>query len=157
MKYRRALTHEQLVTRAERWLLYKRRCGFVLTELKSVNISGEIPDCIGWKYSRSHLIECKATRGDFLQDRKKRFRVLSEQGMGALRWYMTPPDLVTVNELPERWGLLYVYPTQVREIRAPELFRNTYRIDMPILCSALRRVHLRGDLAKIYDPSLIET
>jgi hypothetical protein len=148
------LTHKELVTRAERWLLNSRGCGFCLSELVSYSASGEIPDCIGWRYASSHLIECKTSRGDFFADAKKVFRRDVRLGMGNFRYYMTEPDLITKAELPERWGLLYVYRTQVRTIVKPERFgyKEIIYAERPLLCSALRRVHLRGDLEKIYDP-----
>lgn len=149
------LTHSELIARAERWLLNSRGCGFCLSELVSNNYSGEIPDCIGWRYGSSHLIECKTSHGDFFSDNRKLFRRDERRGMGNFRYYMTEPKLISKDELPERWGLLYVYRTQVRMIIKPKRFNfdNIARNERPLLCSALRRVHLRGDLEKIYDPS----
>jgi hypothetical protein len=98
-------THSLLVKRAEHWLLNTVGCGFVLMEL--VAALGEIPDAIGWKYSDSYLVECKATRSDFLSDGKKWFRRHPEYGMGNYRYYLCPPDLIKPKELPECWGLLY--------------------------------------------------
>lgn len=148
------LTHKELVSRAERWLLNSRGCGFCLSELVSYSTSGEIPDCIGWRYGSSYLIECKTSRNDFFADAKKAFRRDVRLGMGNHRYYMTEPNLITIDELPERWGLLYVYPAQVRVIIKPSRFdhKEIMYAERPILCSALRRVHLRGDLDKIYDP-----
>ena len=62
-------THAELVKRAEHWLMKTVGCSFCLTELTTS--AGEIPDAIGWKNGRSILIECKATRADFLSDKKK--------------------------------------------------------------------------------------
>jgi hypothetical protein len=151
------LTHKELVLRAERWLLNSRGCGFCLSELrvrKSLRKKAEIPDAIGWLYGISYLIECKTSRNDFLADGKKLFRQRPKKGMGNYRFYMTEPDLIAKDELPERWGLLYVYKTQVRMIvKAAGFFsKDIAWNERPLLCSALRRVHLRGDLKKIYDP-----
>ena len=98
------MTHAQLVERAVRWLR-AYRCGVVLSEQACV--SGEMPDAIGWKRaSHSVLVECKVTRADFLADRAKPFRQKPEQGVGSERFYLTPPSLVKVEELPAGWGLL---------------------------------------------------
>lgn len=149
------LTHKELVARAQRWLLNSRGCGFYLSELVSCNTSGEIPDAIGWKYAMSYLIECKVSRNDFLADGKKLFRQRPKKGVGNYRFYMTEPGLINKDELPERWGLLHVHRTQIRmEVKAQAFFsKDIAWNERPLLCSALRRVHLRGDLEKIYDPS----
>jgi len=147
------LTHSELVARAERWLLNTRGCGFCLSELHSYNASGEIPDAIGWRYASSYLIECKTSRGDFFSDSNKIFRRDERKGMGNFRYYMTESNLITADELPERWGLLWIYPKQIRVIVEPKRFgyKEIMYAERPMLCSALRRVHLRGDLEKIYD------
>jgi hypothetical protein len=148
-----SFTHAELVQRAKRWLVNTKGCGFCLSEMRCYNNSGEIPDAIGWRYASSHLIECKTSRGDFFADAKKIFRRDVRKGIGNYRYYMTEPNLIIPDELPERWGLLYVYKTQVRQIVKPERFghKEVPKVERPLLCSALRRVHLQGDLEKIYD------
>src|ERR1700674_1224681 len=98
------VTHAKLVSMAVRWLR-RYRCGVVLSEQACV--SGEMPDAIGWKRANhSVLVECKITRTDFLADRAKPFRQKPEQGVGSERFYLTPPALVSLEELPAGWGLL---------------------------------------------------
>ncbi len=146
------MTHAELVERAERWLLRVMRCGFVLCELASD--AREIPDAIGWRACHSYLIECKTSRSDYAADAKKPFRRKPEQGMGNYRYYMTPPALIAPEELPERWGLLEAYSTRVKIVRAAIPFQSPKIAvaDRKILCSALRRVHLRDELWHIYEP-----
>lgn len=156
------MTHDDLVKHAERWLVKSKGCPFVLTEL--VTASGETPDAIGWKNALAILVECKATRADFLSDAKKRFRRDPESGMGAYRFYLCPHGLIKPEELPDKWGLVYVWknggrkqikgppgntfsPREDNEFYFPE--RREYGETL-MLISALRRVHLRGDLQKIY-------
>src|ERR1035441_7581374 len=110
------MTHAQMVERAVRWLrLY--RCGVVLSEQACV--SGEMPDAIGWKRANhSVLVECKLTRADFLADRTKPFRQQPEQGVGSERFYLTPPALVKLEELPAGWGLLEFRRGRIEVVRA---------------------------------------
>ncbi len=54
------------------------------------------------------LLEAKTSRSDFLVDRKKPHRVQPETGMGKWRYYICPTDLIKPEELPEKWGLIYV-------------------------------------------------
>lgn len=150
------LTHADLVKRAKKWLLNTIGCGFVLSELSTAAM--EIPDGIGWKDRRSILIECKATRSDFLSDKRKYFRKIPEQGMGTYRLYMCPPGIINQNDLPDKWGLLYCHPKKIQRIVAPKgssfygfpSFQHNQNAETILLTSALRRVHLRGDLEKIY-------
>ena len=149
------MNHHDLVLRAKRWLLNTKGCGFVLVELDYVATTVEIADAIGWRDGQSHLVECKASRADFLSDRKKPFRREPWRGMGRYRYYMTPPGLVKPEEVHPGWGLLYAYPRVVRVARKPRRakFAGVPTQELPLLCSALRRVHIRGDLEKIYDPN----
>ncbi len=149
------MDHKEMVKRAEKWLLNTRRCGFVLIEL-SPWICSEVPDAIGWdnQKARSFLIECKTSRANFLSDAAKPFRKRPRRGMGNFRFYMVPTGLVRPEELPPKGGLLYVYPKIIKVVVQPELHDDPKIAanERPLLCSALRRVHFRGDLTKIYEP-----
>ncbi len=110
------MTHADLVARAEKWLRDSRRCAVVLTE---AGANWEFPDAIGWRTGYdpvSILVECKTSRGDFLVDRKKPFRLASapELGMGRFRYFLAPPGIIRPEELPLRWGLLEIRARSVR-------------------------------------------
>ena len=110
----RTMTHTDCVQYAYRYLC--KRCNVVLPEFFTHN--GELADVIGFKNELSTLIECKVSRGDFLSDKKKYFRMHPEKGMGDYRYYCCPKGLINKKELPDGWGLLYVYPSgQVRMIK----------------------------------------
>ncbi|WP_319760315.1 hypothetical protein [Maridesulfovibrio sp.] len=143
-------THEALTIRAERWLLGTVKCNFAFRELGSVG--SEIPDAIGWREGFiSTLVECKTSRADFRADRKKWHRRIPENGMGMFRYMLCPKDMIQPEELPEGWGLLYCLPKTIRRIKKAENQPRNHRAEMTLLTSALRRVHLRGDLEKIYE------
>ncbi len=97
-------THKDLVEIAYKWVVKNGSVGFAFKELKS--ISSEIPDVIGFNSWESILIECNASRSDFFRDKAKPHR--SESGMGNWRFFCCPKDLIRVDELPEKWGLIYV-------------------------------------------------
>lgn len=104
------MTHTQCVKAASKWL--NNKCDVQMPEFFCWN--GELADVIGFKQSRSTsiLIECKVSRRDFLADKKKYFRYEHpESGMGDLRYYCCPKGLIGQNDLPDGWGLLYVYPS----------------------------------------------
>jgi hypothetical protein len=146
------MTHAQLVERAVRWLRWYR-CGVVLSEQACV--SGEMPDAIGWKQaSHSVLVECKVTRGDFLADHGKPFRVKPEKGVGCERFYLTPARLLKVEELPAGWGLLELQRGRVEIVRPSEKKLRTavgFRYEMNLLLASLRRVEVRIEPQSITD------
>ena len=146
------MTHAQLVERAVRWLR-AYRCGVVLSEQACV--SGEMPDAIGWKRaSHSVLVECKVTRADFLADLGKLFRLKPEKGVGCERFYLTPPALVKVEELPPGWGLLELRRGRVETVQAAAKNLRTatgFRYEMNLLLASLRRVEVRIEPQSITD------
>ena len=155
MRYKSELhlmTHAQLVERAVRWLRWYR-CGVVLSEQACA--SGEMPDAIGWKQaSHSVLVECKITRADFLADRVKPFRQKPEKGVGSERFYLTPPGLMKVEELPLGWGLLEFRRGRVEMVQASaKNLRSAagFRCEMNLLLASLRRVEVRIEPQSITD------
>ena len=135
------MTHDELCERAARWLRNTKKCRLVLQEV--VSYAGEIPDAIGWQASTgfSILVECKVSRGDYLRDAKKWARG-SLHSIGQMRFYMTPPGLLCVDELPEGWGLLEVHGRSVRVLRdvqvARELDPSGYRSELIHMLRGLR-------------------
>jgi hypothetical protein len=146
------MTHAQLVDRAVRWLR-SYRCDVVLSEQACV--SGEMPDAIGWKQaSHSVLVECKITRADFLADREKPFRQKPERGVGSERFYLTPPALIKLEELPTGWGLLEYRRGHIELLQpSAKNLRTTvgFRYEMNLLLSSLRRVEVRIEPQSITD------
>jgi hypothetical protein len=161
-------THATLVARATKWLRNTVGCDPVFAEF--VTSISEIPDAIGWKYGcLSVLVECKASRSDFLADRKKFSRRAPDYGIGDRRYYMTPPGLVTAEEVPDGWGLLYAAPRCVEVVRfscvqgevrryknewwfGASPFKSNKHQEMKMLVSALRRCGLRWDISEIQQP-----
>ena len=130
-------THYELVKHAARFL--RRKHILVLTEL--VGGCGEEADAIGWNSSgMATLIECKANRSDFLNDRKKWFRKSSAQGIAAFRYYLTNEGVVDLKDLPENWGLIELKNGRFRTFRKAEfqLYNANYEIQK--ILSAVRRI-----------------
>lgn len=146
------MTHAQLVEKAVRWLR-TYRCGVVLSEQACA--SGEMPDAIGWKKAcHSVLVECKVTRADFLADRDKPFRQKPEKGIGSERFYLTPPGLLRVDELPKGWGLLEYRRGRIEVLHASEKNLRSaagFRSEMNLLLASLRRVEVRIEPQNITD------
>jgi hypothetical protein len=99
-------------------------------------------------------VECKVTRADFLADRGKPFRLKPEQGVGSERFYLTPPALVKVEELPAGWGLLELRRGRIETVQASAKNLRTatgLRCEMNLLLASLRRVEVRIEPQSITD------
>jgi hypothetical protein len=148
------MTHQQLVRMAERWLRTRYRCGIVLSEQSCA--SGETPDVIGWKGKcRSILVECKASRADFLADRDKPFRRDPAQGMGSERLYCAPQGLIKAAELPKGSGLLECKGREIALAAKPNRLSQRTATglmwEMNLLLASLRRVEVRIEPQTITD------
>lgn len=130
--------HARLVTAAAAWLR-KQNCSIVLTEMTSAE--SETPDAIGWKGKRSLLLECKASRADFLADRRKFFRTHADYGIGRLRYFCAPKGMLKPAELPENWGLLEWDGDALRAAKQPVPFSKYNSVgEVAMLLSTLRRI-----------------
>ncbi len=141
------MTHAELVARAGRWLKNTKRCGVVLTEFHSA--ANEVPDAIGFKSNgASILVECKTSVSDFYADKKKPGRGRRAGGMGHLRFYMTPPGLLSVDLVRRQrpgWGLLEARGRIVRVavVAEPRTQEETSG-EFQALYAYARRIHQYG-------------
>jgi len=151
------MQHSTLVAMGVRWL--SRRCSVVLYEFATAAkpskqsrpaalcamFTKETPDVIGWASGAgSVLIECKLTRSDFLRDATKAVRRNPRAGMGQRRYYLCPPEVIELKDLPAKWGLLWAAKGQVtvkREARG-HAARNLVA-EVQFLSSMLRRAQIR--------------
>lgn len=109
------MTHDDLTGIALRWL--KRPdsakgpgCQLALAEVGGL-FGGERCDAFGYRWGAgggSIVVEAKVIRSDFLADAKKPHRNGEVLGMGDYRYYICPEGLIKINDLPDRWGLLWV-------------------------------------------------
>ncbi|WP_247391753.1 hypothetical protein [Ralstonia pseudosolanacearum] len=107
--------HQQLVTLGERWMK-RQGFGVVAAELVT-NGTIEQADVIGFRSTCSAVVEAKAYRADFLADRKKPHR--SAGGLGVYRFYLCPPGVIELEDLPSGWGLLYADGQRITDVRRP--------------------------------------
>lgn len=131
--------HAGLVAAAAAWLR-RQGCAVVITEM--AHAGSETPDAIGWAGGgRSTVVECKASRADFLADRRKLFRRVVSQGMGRLRYYCAPRGVLSSDEMPPGWGLLEWDGRRMRVARKAEPQPGSSgRAEVSLLLSAIRRI-----------------
>lgn len=128
--------HSDLVAMAAAWLL--KKYPVVITDM--VSGARETPDAIGIRGYDSTLIECKASRADFLRDAAKPHRQ-GDAGMGCLRYYLTTLGMIKPAELPEGWGLLESNGRgRIRTVVQPERRKPDHREEGAILVSLIRRI-----------------
>lgn len=137
------MTHKELVKRARAWLTNHERCTVVLAEL-ATTYNTETPDAIGFHSSGggSVLVECKASRADFLADKNKVFRREEERGMGDRRYFLVPAKLIAPAEVPDSWGLLEMYDRQILEAKEAPFATANKNAEIVMLVSVLRRLEL---------------
>lgn len=143
------LTHSNCVAIVARWL--GNKCGVVLPEF--VTYEAEIADVLGFKRGDSYMIEVKVSRGDFLRDKHKSFRRMEDLGVGTYRYYACPRMMINLLEVPNGWGLIYIYPDgRARQILAPDRKKANHRAERNILYSYARRAVVKGHHSSIMRP-----
>jgi len=155
------MTHHDLVEVAYKWVLNNASCGAALKELNTCASNRERPDVIGFgSWGHSVLIECKMSRSDFIADLKKPFRMCSELGMGTYRFYCCPNGVLQKEDLPEKWGLIWVddrlkaecvYKPYKGYIGYAEGFEKNIKAEHEIMYSALRRLQSKNLIREIYE------
>jgi hypothetical protein len=140
------MTHKEIVQKTAKYLKRHERnivlpnCPYVYTELVCVNNTGEIPDIIGFNYCISIMIEVKTTRTDFLNDKKKRARQNNNEGMGQMKLYCCPENMIRPEEIPTDWGLLYITDKgKITMIQTPKRHDANIITERSLLLSVIRR------------------
>ncbi|MEI9814858.1 MAG: hypothetical protein WDO18_20445 [Acidobacteriota bacterium] len=134
------MQHATLVQLGVRWL--SRQSSVVFYEVAGTK--AEIPDVIGWSGAASTLIECKASRADFLRDGTKKSRTKVKIGMAQRRYYLCPEGVIEVADLPAKWGLLWAANGSVTVQREARGFSQRNLIaEVQFLSAMLRRAQIR--------------
>ena len=134
------MKHEHLVAHALRYL--KRCCVFSTTQ----GLAFERPDAMGWMASgQSIVLEAKTSRKDLLgewsrQDRKT-FR--HSGGLGVLRSYITPPGIVTAEEVESwGWGLIEVQSNRCVRIAESDIWLPNLEYEIRLMATILSKVKI---------------
>nr|WP_297167550.1 hypothetical protein [uncultured Dysgonomonas sp.] len=114
-----------------------RKPKYIVVEIELAGF--EQPDIYCFGGERSIMIEVKVSRSDFLADKKKWHRQHPENGVGECRYYLCPYQLISVDELPEKWGLLYYKDNKIEVIKNPERQQSNTHSELAIVSSVLRR------------------
>ncbi|GIC77643.1 hypothetical protein [Moritella sp. F3] len=110
-----SVQHEKLSELAAKWA---KKQGFpiIATNLGASGCREKV-DLIAFRSNCTLMIESKVSRADFRVDAKKPERQTG--GVGTYRFYITPVNMVSISEIPDGWGLLYVEGKKVIEMVKP--------------------------------------
>ena len=142
------MTHQEIVAVAMK-IVKRRQDGLgaklAFAELVTECSSRETPDVMGFAGNQTILIECKASRSDFLRDAHKLARRTPEQGMGRYRWYLCPWGIITPEDIPEKWGLIWhVQKSKIEIIKQAEWQNSNANSERDFLYSVVRRIQESG-------------
>lgn len=131
------MTHKELTDRASRWLKNTMHCSVIFKDLHSY--ASERPDVLGWRLNFSILVECKTSSSDFYHDRQKRRR--PSFGMGNYRYYLCASNLIKPEQVPKKWGLLWVLPKIIKVKKTPLGFWSPriLKKERPLVYAALNK------------------
>jgi hypothetical protein len=136
--------HKELVRFAVRWLIGTQHCGAVLAEISTTAM--ENPDAIGWQAHKSIVVECKASRSDFLANRNKPC-VRVKRMVGNERYFLSKLGIVKLEDLENtEYGLIVLEDGRCymkKKAKFHDLSPEEYNDERTILVSALRRIQTR--------------
>lgn len=147
------MTHKDLVKLGVNYLLNAKKCNPVFAERGSANIS-EVPDVIGWTSRECIIIECKASRADYLADRKKPSRK-DNKGLGSRRYYLLTKDVYDVIVCSKftdcGWGILVATESasgvkSVRQVtcKGSVVFKSNIKAERDFLRSRIMQIQRFG-------------
>lgn len=108
--------HGQLVELGVRWL-QMNGFGVISSDLGFLG-SGARPDILAFRRTCSAILIATNTRQEFLSDANKPWRG-EAPGLGVYRFYLCSEGLISPEELPPQWGLLYEVKGKVKNIVVP--------------------------------------
>ena len=120
------MSHTECINRVASWLRQQHqsysslRCKIIFKEPHGYNISKEYPDVLGTGMKNDINIECKVSRQDFIKDGKKRHN----HPFGNYKFYACPEGLIKPEEVPEKFGLIYVDRKTCKVIKKPEFVKE---------------------------------
>ncbi|MDE2102768.1 MAG: hypothetical protein KGL39_36325 [Patescibacteria group bacterium] len=145
--------HKVLVRAAVKWLTGAQHCGAVLAEISTTAL--ENPDAIGWQAHKSLVVECKASRSDFLAQKNKPC-VRIGRLVGNERFYLCPEGVIKPEDLEGTgYGLIW-WDGKSSRMQSKAEFRSLDPVELlderTMLVSALRRIQTREFLTIVPAP-----
>lgn len=107
-------------------------------------MTAEDPDIYATNGEISSVIEVKTSHSDFLADQKKVARKETKYAVGDFRYYLCPEGVISKDELPNGWGLLYFDGRRISKVVQATYQPSNKKWDLMLLTSILRREGITG-------------
>lgn len=103
----RKFTHKEVADIITAYFMASGRIRIICKEMRSK--LKEVPDIYAVDRRGTYMVEVKVSHKDFLADAKKPSRKRPKEGLGKWRYYACPEGIIKPEEVPPKWGLIYVY------------------------------------------------
>ncbi|ALJ01693.1 hypothetical protein [Rufibacter tibetensis] len=101
------MVKEELMGSARNWVLREAGCATIV-DLGKLNDKEQYPSLIGLgSYGKSVAVEVIPCLEKYLKEWKAGKFLAPRKGVGKFRFICVPVDLISREELPKNWGLLY--------------------------------------------------
>lgn len=121
---------------------------YVAVEL--VTLTAENPDIWATNGSKTTLVEVKTNHADFLADQKKWVRseaaAIADKQLGNYRYYLCPEGVITENELPTNWGLLYYDGRKIWKVKRAIYQKSSTEAELLVMTSIMRRCGIKSQI-----------
>ena len=142
--------HYDLCCLGAKWLRNRKNCEHCEGQWKyvavEVCVNGcENPDIWAFNGWSTIVVEVKVSRSDYLNDQKKVWHLPGNEEClaGNYRYYLTPKELLTADDLPEGVGLLEYDGKNIMRIIRAKRHSVSNHADGIIMASILRREQFR--------------
>lgn len=139
--------HYKLCELGAKYLKSKISCESLKTPNKYVAVElvsacPELTDVWATNGYDSTVLEIKVSHADFLKDKKKFSRINYKYSMGNYRYYLCPTNIISKDEVPKGWGLLYYDGKRITKVLQSEYRENgSFKVwDVVMLSSILSRI-----------------
>lgn len=141
--------HYELCCKAATWIRQpmnneRWHSPYQLSTVELVCTGKELADVYATNGEISCVIEVKTSHKDYEVDGCKYTRFKPDEGLGDFRYYLCPAGMISENELPPFWGLLYYDNGKISKVRSAIQQPSDKRMDIFVLTSIMRREGLLG-------------
>ena len=130
---------------AEPWAVPNK---YVAVEL--VTLTAENPDIWATNGYHTTLVEVKTSRADFLADQKKWVRSFAaeqaDKCLGNYRYYLCLEGIITLDEVPEKWGLLVYDGKKIVKVKNAKYVKSSTDAELLVLTSIMRRCGIKQQI-----------
>lgn len=128
--------------------LYSSPNKYVAVEL--ITLTAENPDVWATNGYRTTLIEVKTSHADFLADKKKWVRSeaaeIADKCLGNYRYYLCPQGMISIDELPDKWGLLVFDGKKIIKVKPASYMKSSTDAELLVMSSIMRRLGIKPQI-----------